>query len=238
MADLKNKGTLGVIGGMGPLATAVFFELIVQNTHAVTDQEHLDIIIYNIPSMPDRTGFILGRSGESPGPVLSDCAEKLKAGGVAAIAIPCVTATYFYDEVVGQTGADIINTIDEIADYIVVRGAKKIGLMATDGTIATKIFQKYMDKYNIECITPDEVYQDLVMKAIFQGVKAGRDVDMSEFYSVSEHLMQRGCDAIILGCTELSVVNRQHKLDTNIFVDALVVLARASILRCGGAVKA
>ncbi|MCL2852748.1 MAG: amino acid racemase [Defluviitaleaceae bacterium] len=237
MSAPSNKGTLGVIGGMGPLATATFFELLVQHTQAATDQEHLDIIIYNMPRIPDRTGFILGRNEESPGPLLSEYARKLQAEGVAAIAVPCVTATYFYDEIIKSTGANVINTIDEIAVHIVNRNAKKIGLMATDGTITTRIFQKYMVKYGIECVTPDEAHQKLVMKVIFEGVKAGRDVNMSEFHSVAAHLKDCGCDAIILGCTELSVVNKQHGLDPNVFVDALVVLAGASILRCGGKVK-
>ena len=237
MNVLDKKGTLGVIGGMGPLATAAFFELVVQNTRAATDQEHLDIVIYNIPRMPDRIGFILGKSSESPGPLLSAYAQKLQAEGVAAIAIPCITATYFYEEVVKRTGANVINIIDEIALHIAGKNAKKVGLMATDGTITTQIFQQHMDKHGIECVPPDKRHQQLVMKAIFEGVKAGRGVDMSEFFSVSAHLTERGCDSIILGCTELSIVNRQHGLNPDIFVDSLAVLAKASILRCGANIK-
>ncbi|MCL2618232.1 MAG: amino acid racemase, partial [Defluviitaleaceae bacterium] len=194
-------GSLGVIGGLGPLATARFFELVVLHTEAATDQEHPDIIIYNIPRIPDRTGFILGRSTHSPGPYLAKYAKKLADEGVDAIAIPCVTATHFIDEVVEQAGASVINIVDEIAEHIQRSGAKTVGIMATDGTIATGIFPKHFEKYDLACVVPDEHHQALVMKTIFKGVKAGKPIDINEFNSAAKHLTDRGCDAIVLGCT-------------------------------------
>jgi len=191
-----------------------------------------------MPHIPDRTGHIFGRTTESPAPVMRRHIESLKAQNVTAIAIPCCTATYYYEQVTEQPEPIVINTLDETAKHVVAKGIKKVGIMATDGTLQTQLFPKYLGKYNVECIQPDEDYQRKVMRVIFDCVKAGLPVDMDEFYSVSAHLTTRGCDAVILGCTELSVVNKQHNLDPSIFIDALYVLADASITRCGKTVKA
>ena len=238
MAKTNEQGTMGILGGMGPLATAVFFEIVVQRTVAGADQEHPDIIIYNMASIPDRTGFIFGKTAENPGQHLNKHVKSLWAQGVKTIAIPCCTATYFYDQATDGTDADVINTIDAVSERLVKMGAKKVGLMATDGTIKTGLFKNGLGKYGIEVVVPDEAHQKLVMKTIYEHVKAGIPADMDEFNSVAKYLLDQGCDAIILGCTELSIVNKEEKLDPKIFVDSLVVLAETAIERCGYEVKA
>ena len=236
MGNMDYSGALGVLGGMGPLATATFFEIVVQRTQAEIDQDHLNIIIYNMPHIPNRTDHILGKSADSPAPHIRRHIEALKSQNVTAIAIPCVTATYYYEEITDQLETIVINTLDEITKHVLAKNAKKVGLMATDGTINSRLFQKHLEKHNVECIVPDETRQRLVMQVI-DDVKAGREVNMADFYSVSTSLTERGCDAIVLGCTELPVVNKRHSLDPELFIDTLIVLADASITRCGKQVK-
>ena len=95
---VNGKKVLGVIGGMGPIATSFFMELVIKMTDASSDQEHLDMIIYNIPSIPDRTSYILDHNRQNPLPVILDIARKLEEQGAEFLAMPCCTAHYFQKE--------------------------------------------------------------------------------------------------------------------------------------------
>ena len=90
--------TLGIIGGLGPIATAYFMELIIQMTDAKRDQDHLSMIVYNAPEIPDRTSYILGVSSRNPVWDMIEIGRKLAGQKVACISIPCVTAHYFHEE--------------------------------------------------------------------------------------------------------------------------------------------
>ena len=109
---------LGVIGGLGPLATAQFMEMIVRMTDARGDAEHIPMIIYNQPATPDRTRFILGKSSDSPLPVMLKTGHSLVAQGVDFIAIPCVTAYHFYRELAAGIPVPIIDMVGQCADYL------------------------------------------------------------------------------------------------------------------------
>lgn len=112
-----NKKTLGIIGGVGPLATMFIGEMIVRRTAAETDQEHVNMLITNNTTIPDRTAFILGKSEENPVPVIVSDAKKLEAIGAEILAIPCNTAHSFYEEIAQETTLPVINMIEETAKY-------------------------------------------------------------------------------------------------------------------------
>lgn len=227
---------LGVIGGLGPMATAYFLELIVAMTDAKRDQEHPEIIVMNIPSIPDRTAYILGKSGENPVVPMVTLGNQMKALGVGAIATPCITAHYFHEQLQDGTGLPVIHAIRATAATMKNAGICRVGLMATDGTVQSGIFQREVEAAGMEMILPSAPSQAKVMSIIYDYVKAGIAPDMSLFEDVRQELFGNGAQVIVLGCTELSLLKKDHPLGSGI-LDALEVLARESVLVCGKNVK-
>lgn len=228
--------SFGIIGGLGPMATAYLLELIIDMTDAKTDQEHLDAIIFNRPSVPDRTAYILDHSKPSPVPPMIDMAKKLEALGVCAIGTPCVTAHSFHEELQRSVNVPFINMVQETAAYLKNAGCKKAGIMATTGTVHNGLFQRALSEIGLSYALPDDAMQQYVMSLIYDCVKAGEPADMEKFRTVSDALRREGCDAIILGCTELSIIKRDNAIGSG-YLDALEVLAHAAILACGKKIK-
>ncbi len=228
--------SFGIIGGLGPMATAYLMELIVDMTDAKTDQEHIDAIIFNRPGVPDRTAYILDPSKPSPVPPMVDMAQKLENLGVCAIGTPCVTAHSFHEDLQSSVNVPFIHMVQETAAYLKAAGCKKAGIMATSGTVHMGLFQKALTDIGLDYALPDKAMQENVMSLIYDNVKAGIPADMDKFRAVSEALRSDGCDAVILGCTELSIIKRDNEIGPG-YLDALEVLARAAILTCGKKVK-
>ncbi len=228
--------TLGVIGGLGPIATAHFMELIIRMTEAETDQEHLDMIIYNHPTTPDRTGYILDPSKPSPLPEMVRIGKALSQQGASLIAIPCMTAHYFHRELSSQIPAPIVHAIHETAVHLKKNGIERVGIMATDGTIQSGLFQRELKRHGIMPIVPGMNAQSCVMSIIYDDIKANRPADLEKFAFVSRELWRGGAQAIILGCTELSLVKRDYPIGGG-YLDAMEVLARRCVIACGGRLK-
>lgn len=228
---------LGVIGGLGPMATAYFMEMVTEMTDASNDQEHIEMLIYSKPQIPDRTKFILGESDENPLPPINDVANKLVSIGADVIAIPCITAHCFHDKLCANVvNARILNAIDETVNELQISGAKNVGIMATSGTLKCELFQKALKEANMNPIIPDEHTQELIMELIYKDIKAGNKPDATRFEEIREYFKTNGSDAVILGCTELSLLHWSD-LDLEGFIDAMRVLAKASIKACGYEVK-
>lgn len=223
---------LGIIGGLGPMATAYFLQLIIEMTDADTDQEHIEVLLHSKPQIPDRTGYILGKSTDNPMPQLLEIGKSLVEQGADMIAIPCITAHFFQEELEQIVGRPIIHAIEETARYLQSEGIGKVGIMATDGTIQSKLFQAIFSKYGIECFVPNEEGQSQVMHLIYNNVKAGCSVEMNLFHQVSAHLFGQGAEVVLLGCTELSLIKRDYPLGKG-FLDVMEVLTRQAVLACG-----
>lgn len=169
-------------------------------------------------------------------PVLTEVGVKLKESGAEFLAIPCITAHFFQQELEKQIGCKILHAIEETAEYLKKEQVTCVGLMATDGTIESRLFQKIMEQRGITCIVPDEENQRNVMHLIYENVKAGKPQEMKRFYQVSEFLFQAGAQVVLLGCTELSLIKRDHMLEAG-FLDVLEVLAKAVVLEAGANLK-
>ena len=225
--------SLGVIGGLGPMATAYFMQLVVKMTNAKIDQEHLDMIIYSSPTIPDRTEYILGKSKDSPLPKMIELGKKLKEQDVTCIAIPCITAHYFHKELMEGIDVDIIHGIRESAKLLKEANINRVGIMATDGTIQSKIFQHEIENLGMIAIIPKEDMQKKVMNLIYEDIKKGNKPDLESFFEVKNYFInEEKADAIVLGCTELSVIKRDYELGDGV-LDAMEVLAREAVVRCG-----
>lgn len=235
--EKREFGTLGVLGGLGPMATAYFLELTVAFTDADRDQDHLQSIVMNTPSIPDRTAFILGKSQDNPLEPMIALGRQLKELGATVIATPCITAHYFHSQLQEGIGLPMLHGIECVARQLKDSGIRRVGLMATDGTVQSGIFQQQVEALGMELVLPDEKGQAAVMALIYDQIKAGQAPDMALFQSVKDQLRQKGAQVIVLGCTELSLLKKQAPLGPGI-VDALEVLAQQSVLACGKRVKA
>jgi len=227
---------LGVIGGLGPLASSRFYELIVTMTDAARDQDHMEILIYDKPTIPDRTDFILGKSIENPVTMLSEVGANLVQLGVDYIALPCVTGHYFYNQLTEKIHVPIIHMIKETVKHCKLHGVSSVGIMATEGTIYSKLFQQEFEQYGIAAVIPSEAMQEHVSSLIYHNIKANRSPDMDKFATVADALKKNGAEVIILGCTELSLIKREQDLGAG-FLDVLEVLAMQSILLCEAKLK-
>ncbi|MCM1185173.1 MAG: amino acid racemase [Lachnoclostridium sp.] len=223
---------LGVIGGLGPMATAYFLQLVIQMSDAKTDQEHIETIIHSRPQIPDRTRYILGLSRDNPMPLMAQVGKGLVRQGAEMIAIPCITAHFFQKQLEKEIGVPIVNAIEETALYLEAAGIDKAGILATDGTIQSGLFQKALEKHEIRCILPDEKGQKQVMHLIYEDIKSGNPIELSLFEEVSGQLFREGAQAVLLACTELSLIKRDYGVGAG-FLDVMEVLARKSVLSCG-----
>ena len=232
--------TLGVLGGVGPLATVYFADLIVKMTPAACDQDHIRTIVSNDPKIPDRTAFILDNAKESPLPAMIADAKLLERCGCDLIAIPCNMAHFFFDEIQKNVSVPIVNIIEETLRYAhdTVPGVRKAGILATSGTLASGVYPHVAERFGIECVTPPAETIDELMRIIYDQVKAGRRVDHDAFFRVVDEMKAMGCDVVILGCTELSAIYYELQIDRPDILDSMTSLARACVQRIKGSVRA
>ncbi len=222
---------LGIIGGLGPMATAYFLQLLTQMSDADTDQEHMEIYMISKPSIPDRTDYILGLSDQSPLREMSEAGKRLKELGAELLAMPCVTGHYFHREIEKNAGLPMVDAVNETIGYLYAEGIKRVGILATDGTIKSRLFQCATEGRDIECMIPDEDGQRRIMDLIYEDIKAGKTVHMENFLAVSENLRQQGAEAILLACTELSLLKRDYPIG-NGYLDVMEVLAAKAVELC------
>ncbi|MBR5308391.1 MAG: amino acid racemase [Clostridia bacterium] len=223
---------LGILGGLGPMATVYFYEMIISHTKAERDQDHIDIVINSRATTPDRTAYIMGKSSDNPLRIMVEDSKRLKEYGVTLLAIPCNTAHYFYDMLTDAIDIPFLNIMEETASYLDSKGIKKAGVLATEGTVSSRTYHRYLESHGIECVVPDEENQKIVTDIIYGDIKTGKRVDMEKFMRAAQSLFDKGAEKIILGCTELSLIKKNEGLDAR-FVDSLEVLAKRAIEACG-----
>ncbi len=218
------KYELGVIGGMGSLATEVFFKYIVENTKAEKDQDHINTIILNHASLPDRTTAILNNDYSSFLSEIKEDFDLLNGLNLKAIAIPCNTAHFFYDEYLKFTSTPIINMVEESIKAAVKLGYPSLTVLATTGTHSAGVYKKYADKYGVKLVDQDKADMEKVMEIIYS-VKAGK-LDFTEFISLINKYREFG--GVVLACTELSTIDIG---DVEV-IDALKILGDKCIEAC------
>ncbi len=222
-----HKPILGILGGVGPLATAYFMELLIKKTPAQTDQENMPMIVFNDPQIPDRTAYILDHSQSNPQGEMVKVARWLEEAGSDYIAIACNTAHYFYDAINEAVTVPVVNIMEETASRIatLAHPGAKVGLMATEGTVESGVFQSYFEHAGLSTLAPDHEDQDKVTHLIYGCVKANQPYDPQEFLSVAASLHDAGCEAVVVGCTELSVIYQDLDERPEWLFDSLDILA-------------
>lgn len=230
------RKTIGILGGMGPLATCDLFSKIIQITDASCDQEHVRICIDNNTEISDRTNAII-RHGKDPVPEMVKSAVRLQSFGADVLIMPCNTAHYFYDRILPFVDIPFLSMIDETAKAISDRGLRKIGLLATDGTLQTAVYEKAFKKRGISIVVPPPENQVHIMDLIYNGVKAGnKDIDTKPTKKTIEDLFRKGAQTLVLGCTELPVAFDLYGFDYP-KTDPTLILASRAVQFVGAKVK-
>ena len=226
---------IGILGGMGPEASADLYMRIIKATPVNRDQDHYRIIIDSNPKVPDRTPAILG-TGPSPLPVMLETARNIQNAGADFLLMSCNTAHYFYKQL--QDGLDIpvLHMIGLSAADTAERlpSVRKAGLLATDGTLASRLYHDSYGEKEIEILAPSAGSQSRVMDAIYRHIKTG-DLDRGGelLRGVAEELIADGAEAVICGCTEVSLVLHDGDLAVPV-VDPMQVLALKAVAFAGG----
>ncbi len=228
--------TIGIIGGMGPLATCDLFRKIIEQTDANCDQEHIRVLIDNNTNIPDRSASILGR-GEDPVEQMVLSARGLCAMGADVLIMPCNTAHYFHSQIANAVEIPLLHMIDETAKVVHNMGIRHVGLLATDGTIQSGVYARAFAEREIQMSVPSEENQKAVMEMIYDGVKAGNySLDTSHFCRTMDELLDSGAQTLILGCTELPIAFQMFGFDRP-SVDPTKILAAAAIRYVDGKLK-
>lgn len=210
MAGDGAKRILGVLGGMGPAATARFYADLVASTEAGHDQDHPHVIVDSDPAIPDRTDFLFGR-GPDPRPRLIAAATRLRNLGVGLIVMPCNTASVFIDDLAGIVSLPFVNWVDEAGRSLSLNFEPPVGILATKGTIKAQLYQDALERHGVDYVIPDEEAQSGVMDAIYgeHGLKTtGRSTERarSSLTSAANDLAGLGAKSLVLGCTELPLI--------------------------------
>ena len=225
---------LGVLGGMGPMATVDFVGKVVQNTPAACDQEHIETVVCSAAGIPDRAAAILGQ-GRDPLPAMLEALRRLERAGVTCIAMPCNTAHHWHGALQANTSVRILHIVDAVADTLSRKGIQggPIGVLATDGTVQAGVYQKRLTLRGFTCMMPDAKGQAEVMWAI-RLVKAGQLREATKILRrEAETLVAKGCQQVAMACTEipLALASGEGEL-RRWLLDPTDALAQASVKAC------
>ncbi|MEG2001207.1 MAG: amino acid racemase, partial [Evtepia sp.] len=189
---------LGILGGMGPQATLTFYQRILARTSAECDQEHIPTLIWSDTQIPDRTAALLTGNAEQVYERLRDGIFLLTRAECSVIAIPCNTSHYFVERLQSETEVPILNMIRETAKRCAELGWKRVGILATDGTVQMGLYQNECKRLGLVCLTPPDEIQSLVMSIIYDEIKRGETGSREKFAEIDRVLHEMGCDGAIL----------------------------------------
>ena len=231
---MSEKKTIGILGGMGPMATADLFTKIIKLTDAKRDYDHIHIIIDNYPQIPDRTRTIL--SGNNlPVSFLINAAQRLEKAGADFIIIPCNTSHFFLEQIQQSVSIPIINMIEEVAKNLQKQEIHCVGILATDGVLKSGLYETVLQKYEICIKYPCPEAQKNLMSIIYDEIKANRIPRPEKIFSELDHMIKNGAEAFVLGCTELPLAFNgivKYRL-----IDCTDILARVAIQKAGYSIK-
>jgi len=221
---------LGILGGMGPAASAEFVNRLIAQTPATCDQEHIPFVLWNNPQIPDRSTSLRNQDNR-PLPFLLEGIQILKAARCDLIVIPCNTAHFWYDDMV-RLRVPIVHIVDSVADALHDAGvaAGTIGVMGTQATVELGLYQYKLNKAGWTCIVPTKEEMDSLVQPAINLIKSG---DMSQAYDmfmiVIDSLISRGATAVVLGCTEIPLAVNQNRRDGIPLINSIDSLVKSAI---------
>lgn len=214
---------------MGPAATADMFQKFIQLTPASCDQNHIPLLISSIPDIPDRSACILNHQ-QDPEQHLLTYLHNLEKAGATCIVIACNTAHFWFDRLQAKSNVKMLSMIDSTVNCAVKMGVKKIGLLATNATVATKLYQNALEKQGIDVVLPTTEGQNQVMESIYL-YKAGKIEQSVSLMEIEQQaLLEQGAECIILGCTEVPLIlSEAMKKQPHFYIDSTLELVKTAI---------
>lgn len=220
--------TVGIIGGMGPEATVDLMAKIIRATPAKKEQEHIRVLVDNNPHIPCRVEAIM-RNGESPTPTMVEMAVNLEKWGADFLVVACNTAHYYLPDIIRTVKIPVLNMIEETVEKLKEDRVKNVILLATIAVLHTKLYEKALNKAGINLLLPSPIYQEKVASVI-AAVKLGNLTEASKSIDeIIEYCGEQDVDAIILGCTELSVAFNNIKESAIAFYDPTEIIAQSIV---------
>ena len=226
---------IGILGGMGPMATQAFYRELILHTDASVDQDHLEVVIESSPSIADRTAFLLGR-GPDPRPALMDAALRLKGAGAELIVMPCNSAQAFAPELEEKVGVPFLDWVAIAADGVAAMARPPVAVLATAGTLEADIYGPPLEKRDIAHMVPSEKETAEVMACIYEFKAAGYATESSQerLIGVADGLRRRGARAFLLACTELPLVlPSSSERWPALAIDPAVFVAQRAVVTAG-----
>lgn len=232
MTRREKEPLLGVLGGMGPEATQIFYRHLVRRTKAERDQDHVRALIFGDATVPDRTAAILSGDTQGVEARLVADAKTLEEAGCTLLAMTCNTAHHFAPAIRAAVGVPLLHMPDLAVRRAKARGTRRLALLGTEGCMKAGIYQEICAQEGVDCWTPDAPTQALVTKLIYEQIKAGQRGDEALFAAIDAAVKAAGCDGAVLGCTELSVYRAYHPLPPR-YIDAMEALVEECVTACG-----
>lgn len=229
--QIKPSRMVGILGGMGPAATADFYGKLIEATPATRDQEHLRVAIWADPTVPDRSRALLG-NGEDPTPWLERGVRHLVECGAEILVAPCNTIHAYLAAVIEGHDVEFISIIEAAIEATTETDSTgRVGLLATDGTLASGLYQSALTDAGLKPLFPSEADQKILMQTIY-GVKAGEvgQKEREQILALVEGLHRRGVNTVIAGCTEISVLLSQLNANVHV-IDPSQALALKTVER-------
>lgn len=223
------RSTIGILGGMGPAATILLQQRILDAVQAETDSDHIPLVIDMNPQVPSRIDYLIRKRGENPGPILARMAQRLEALGVGAIAMPCCTAHHFAPDIMGASSVPFLNMVDLTAEAIAQAfpTGSWVGILASPANWETKLFDKALGRHGLTPLYPKDRARVLASIERIKAKGAG-PFEIAEVQAMAAELVDEGADSLLIGCSEFSLLSRLIVSNVKSF-DALDVLTEAII---------
>ena len=224
------KKFFSILGGMGTLATESFIHQLNKKTHAYQDQDYLNYVLFNHAEIPDRTAYILDSTKQSPLDFLLEDLEQQKLLCPQFIVLACNTAHYFYDELQSSIDIPILHMPRETVKQLKkTKKSGKVAILATEGTISCGVYEKELSANGFDVFIPGQQLQSKVNNLIYRDVKKYGFLNVELYFDILKEVEKEGCQAVILGCTELSLLYQEVDANSFLVIDAQSVLVNETI---------
>lgn len=196
-----------ILGGMGTMATESFVRQLNKRTPTHADQDYLNYILYNHATVPDRTAYILDRTKPNPVPVLQEDIRQQNILQPSFIVLTCNTAHYFFEELQKETKIPLLHMPKEAVKQIKAdQVTGKVAFLGTEGSVKAGVYERELINQGIDYLIPDKNLQAKINHLIYHDIKENDYINMDLFFEILADTKSLGCEAVILGCTELSLV--------------------------------
>ncbi len=204
---------VGVLGGMGPQATILLMQKVIQAVPASDDADHIPLIVHQNPQVPSRIAALVDGQGADPGSALAQMARDLQAAGAQALAMPCNTAHHYAAVVAGATDLPFLNMLDLTAMHLRATGAKHVGMLVSPATRLAGVFDTPFANHGLIPIWAED---DHALLDLIRAIKGGQAADPlgPALLTQAQNLVTRGADHLLIACTELSLITHHLPTDT------------------------